>query len=601
MCRRRHCLPPAGAWALLLLGCSAAARAEAPPAGSAVPLAVHDGRCECVLPTEPPDAKYYVILGSLARDAGPYRVQVRTEQVDDPVSVPVQNLAADPAWVRRTAQVHERLARARRDQAGPPSYPGAADPPRRRTFYLFVGDDKFQDPAGYAEVRGDLQAAGRHCQVYLDHDHPDPAALAPTVADIVRTFDEDVFPRAARVFGHAADVDRDGRFTVLLTGWLGKLQAGRVSLGGFVRGSDFYPDLAAPFGNRCDMMYLNTNLRPGPHLRSLLAHEYTHAVVFSEHVFGDYLPGPRREDEEAWLNEGLAHLAEDLHGYGWSNLDYRVSAFLGAPERYQLVVPDYYAAGLWRTPGSRGATYLFLRWCLGRHGDGLPGELVQSNLHGIDNLEAATREPFDELFRQWSAALLLAGSNLGSETAPPFGPRLDPRRPLAGRLLAGPRFAEVAFGGTSHEVRLAGTSAAYLLLHCPAGPRTRLTVTAEAGAELQVSLVRCPDGTARLALRREPGDRLRLTAHDAAVTLDEAAWERLRPAGERPDETSYWEPGAPGKGAVEDWFGNPHLEAGESRLSPPLDLPSGAGDLVFKVTATDAAGHRVTGWDGPNP
>ena len=57
------------------------------------------------------------------------------------------------------------------------------------------------------------------------------------------------------------------------------------------------------------MMYLNVDLRPGPHLRTLLVHEYTHAVVFSEHLFGGYpSEGPARE-EESWLNEGLAHLA----------------------------------------------------------------------------------------------------------------------------------------------------------------------------------------------------------------------------------------------------------------------------------------------------
>jgi hypothetical protein len=557
-----------------------------------------------VLPTSRPDAKYFLILGSLARSAGPYRVSVRTQPVDSPVSLPPNVPDPDPAWARRIRQLHERLAEAGRDRTGSP-YPAAADPPRRRTFYLFIGDGNFQDAAGYVTIQGDLDAAGRHCQVYLDHDHPDPAALRSTVADVVRTFDDEVCPGAERTFGHVLDVDRDGRFTVLLTGRLGGLQGGKVALGGCVRGSDFYADLAAPFGNRCDMMYLNTTLAPGPHLRALLAHEYTHAVVFSEHVFGDYLPGAPREDEEGWLNEGLAHLAEDLHGYGWSNLDYRISAFLSAPGRYQLVVPDYYAAGLWRTPGSRGASYLFLRWCVGRHGEGLPARLVRTNLHGVDNLEVATQERFDDLFRAWSAALLLAGSNLAPEAGPPFGGRLDPRRPLGGRLLAGPRFAEVSLAGDCHDEWLAGTSAAYLLLHSPGGDRTRVTVTAEPATGLQVTLVRCPDRTARVTLRREAGDRpatarLRLTAHDAAVILDGAAWERLLPEGDRPEGTRNRAPGAgaPAARGVEDWFGDPHLESGESRLSPPLDLPEPESGVLFKVTATDAAGHRVTAWEG---
>jgi hypothetical protein len=341
------------------------------------------------------------------------------------------------------------------------------------------------------------------------------------------------------------------------------------------------------------MMYLSAGLRPGPHLRTLLAHEYTHAVVFSEHLFGDYLPDRPRQDEEGWLNEGPAHVVEDLHGYGWTNLDYRVSAFLCGPERYRLVVPDYYGAGLWRDPGSRGATFLFLRWCVARHGTGLAPRLVRTRLHGVENLETATEEHFEDQFRRWSADLLLAGTGLRPVDDPAFGPRLDLRRPLAGWVLAGPRFAELPLAGGDHEASLAGTSVAYLLLHSPAGPRARVRVTADAAAALQVSVVALPDETARLTLRHEPGDRpgtvrLRLTAHDAAVTLGEAAWEpRVPQAGAPPD---------PVHGA-DAWFATRSLRPGETRVSPALAPGEAAGGIVFKVTGTDAAGHHVAAWE----
>src|SRR5262249_57405787 len=140
------------------------------------------------------------------------------------------------------------------------------------------------------------RGGGQACQVYVAGDLA-AAALAPAVQDVIRPFDGDVRPRA---LGEALDVDRDGRFTVLFSGWLARMQGGRVRLGGFVRGSDFYRDLAPPFGNRCDMMYLNADLRPRPFLRTLVAHEYTHAVLFSEHVLRDYLPGAARRDEAGW-------------------------------------------------------------------------------------------------------------------------------------------------------------------------------------------------------------------------------------------------------------------------------------------------------------
>jgi hypothetical protein len=570
---------------LVLLCLAAGARADPFPPDTAVPLAVRDGRCEFVLPTPRPDAKFFLILGSLAQTPGPYRVTVRTEPCPGPAALPLEESPPDENWKRRVQALHARLAAARRNRTPPHEYPPSADPPRQKTFYLFTGEHDFQDTDSYAAVVTGLRGVGRRCLVYVDRDHPDPAALQPTVDYIVHTFDEEVYPRARRSLGQTLDVDRDGRFAVLLTGRLAKLQGGKVALGGFVRGSDFYRDLEVPFGNRCDVMFLNADLKPGPHLRTLLAHEYTHAVIFSEHVFGDYLPGEPAQDEESWLNEGLAHLAEDRHGYGWSNLDYRVSAFLSDPGRYRLVVADYYAAGLWRDPGTRGAAYLFLRGCADRHGADLPARLVQSNLRGVANLEAATREPFADLFRAWSAALLPDGGSYG---------------PLGGRLLCGPRFEEASLAGDAREVQLAGTSAGYLLLHSPRDGCSRVTVTAEPGAWLQVSVVRLPDQAARLSLRAETGDRagtvrLVLTAHDADVTLQDAAWERAAPETGRPEETSY-RPDAPAGATVRAWFGDPRLRAGESRRSAPVTLPRAGGPVLFKVTGTDAAGRRVAAW-----
>ena len=70
-----------------------------------------------------------------------------------------------------------------------------------------------------------------------------------------------------------------------------------------------------------------------------------------------------------------------------------MSAFLSRPERYQLVVEDYYAADLFRSHGNRGSTYLFLRWCVDQFGPDLLPTLVESQLRGVANLEEATGAP----------------------------------------------------------------------------------------------------------------------------------------------------------------------------------------------------------------
>ena len=524
--------PARRGWLIAAALLAAVAPAAEPAPGRVLPLAVRDGRCECVLPTARADDKYLLVVGALGRASGPYRVHIRTEATEDAVSLPVEDAPPDDAWRRRTADLAARQAQARKDRPPFDEYPAADQPPPRRVFHLFVRGRDFHDPDGYVDVPADLRATGRRCQVYVDHAFPHPESLQPTIDDAVHTFDEAVYPEARRRLGRCLDVDRDGRFTLFFSGRLDRL-AGNAALSGFVRSADFYRDLAAPFGNRADMMYLNTDLLPGPYLRTVLAHEYTHAVVCSEHVFGDYLPGVVRQDEESWLGEALAHAAEDLHGFSRANLDYRVSAYLSDPSRYPLVEADYYAAGLWRTHGCRGATYLFLRRCVERDGPDLLARLVQSNLAGTANLEAATGKPFAELFRDWTTATALSA---------------DLHGPYGGRLLCGPRFRQVALDGGRADVDLAGTSAAYVLLHSPVGAEA---VADDRYGRRGGGIASEPDPAAgrdgaRLTLRREPGSRpgvcrLELTAHDGEVTLEDAAWERRTPLVNRPEDTS-WRP-----------------------------------------------------------
>lgn len=561
---------------VVLLSCVAPLAAEGP----AVPLTVRDGRCSWVLSGSRPNVQYCLVVASLAHGAGPYRIRIVTEATAGPGSPAAERPTPDEFWRQQILPTQERLQRARQRQAFI-AYPAAAEPPRERSFHLFQGEQDFHNAESYAEIRARLQAVGKHCQVYVDRDAPGLEPLRAAVADAVRTFDEEVWPQAQRRFGAVLDVDRDGRFTLLFSPRLSRLCNGKVSLGGFVRGSDFHRDLAAPFGNRCDMMFLNAELPAGPHLRTLIAHEFIHAILYSEHLFGDYLPGWPRRDEECWLNEALAHVNEDLHAYGGSNLDYRVSAFLSAPERYSLVVPDYYRAGLFRSHGHRGSSYLFLRWCVARHGVELLERLTRSNLAGIANLEAATGQRFAELFRDWTVELARGK---------------QPSARPSERLLCGPRMVDLP-GCDHRECTVAGTSAAYMLLHSLPDQPVKISVSAEPQAELQVTLIPLPEAAARLSLQvraESAGCRLLLTAHTADVTLEAVAWEKLTPGERRADDTSYRPETA--TATVRAWFGDPQLQAGQTRISEPIELPPGREPVVFKVSALDGAGRRVFAW-----
>jgi hypothetical protein len=231
------------------------------------------------------------------------------------------------------------------------------------------------------------------------YEHVEPRGTpvaSQTVAEIVRFLDETVVPETTAELGRVRDVDGDGRFAIVLSPRLERLQGGRTSLGGFVRASDFRRGVPAPFGNGCDMLMLNSHVEPGARLRDLLRHEYAHAVSVSLRASDPACP-----DEEDWLSEAIAHCME-REG---PNIDHRIRRFASETARYPLIVDDYYRAGLWRCDGCRGATFSFLQWCRERHGPGLLRKLVTQRARGIQNVEAATGREFCDLFRQWTVAL----------------------------------------------------------------------------------------------------------------------------------------------------------------------------------------------------
>ncbi len=460
--------------------------------------------------------------------------------------------------------------------------------------------------ASYRAISSRLRAVGRRVQIYVDA--ADGANVTTdTLRDLVDSFDNHVWPVVAERFGPAADVDGDGRFTILMTHWLSHLADGKVRVDGFVRGADMDRRQPAPFGNRADMMYLNANLAASPHLRTVLAHEYAHAVTFSRKVLGTDATGPvdSAKEEEGWLDEAIAHLIEDELGFSHSNLDYRVSAFLSQPERYRLVVDDYFTADLFRSHGNRGATYLFLRWCVDRYGPRLLDTLIRSPARGIANLEAATGTPFAELFRQWTVTLYRSGLDPKATAAGQYR-ALDLRGEIDDWILAGPRTTTLGAGAPPHTWSTEATAAHFVLIPPSATGTVRVEVAGAPGAELQVTLVPLPSGLARPELIVQPATdadgsvRIRATVQEAGgttVRLGALAWERLVPVAD------IHAPGFRRDGldmlGIASAFGTSALPARGALQSRPIYLPgvrSADGPLVFKALGIDARGRKVAAW-----
>ena len=557
--------------------------------GELVPIEVRHGEAIFQAPSGATSGDLLVVVSALSPNPGPHHVELDARAVDA-VAAPPPLAAEGP--IRRPALAPFRPA--------PDAPVSSRTPPPERYFHMMIRDGDVGSPSNYLAVKGVLRAVGERVQVYVAEQ--DERLVGPDLtADVVSTFDDHVYPVAARSFGLAEDVDNDGRFTILISSWLARLGDGKHAVDGYVRVTDLDESYPAPFGNRCDMMYLSAALRPGPHMRTVMAHEYNHAVMFTRKYLQQKTAGGESIEEEGWLDEGIAHLVEDAHGFGRSNLDHRVSAFLSSPERYRLVVDDYFAADLFRGHGNRGSTYLFLRWCADRCGPAFASTLMGSPLHGIENLEAATGRTFADLYRSWSFDLFMRE----------LRPKVDTRAPAeeapAGeRLLVGPRHADVAVDQGPQTWTMAGTSSRFLVVEGSGAKGVEVRVAAAAAAGLQVSAALLPRDLPKLTLTARAyagadGDlTLRATVREhkgRPVRLVAMGWEPLVPppdpnrSGPRPGRLS----GADLTAAL----GGDSLAGGDSVYSRPIRLTGfgeHSGPIVVKLLGVDAEGRRVTAW-----
>jgi hypothetical protein len=483
-------------------------------------------RLEFVLPGNPQD-RYLLVVASLGDPQRLHRVKIRSDPADSPRPIDAQPLKPWEARSSSRAMYGVNRSGGRKAEGGdrrseiggrkhrrrsvswlsafrlPPSafgFPLSAFGLRLSafrfplsTFHLHVTDGPLDDPRQYAEIKTREICRGRRVAVLLDSAEPLNHRLEQTTREIVRLYERKVLPRTRQLLGPHTDVDGDGRLTILLTPRLGRLQGGRTSLGGLVRPADFRTDVPAPFSSHCDLLFLNANVTPGPRLHALLAHEYAHVVTFSRRA------SAAAAVEDDWLSEGIAHVCEHLHHAGWTNLDHRVARFLESPQQCPLVVANYYESGLWRDDGCRGATFLFLRWCVDQFGEAFLRQLADAEVVGVRNVELASGHTFEDLFRRWCLAVYCAGIRDDVRTAiSPAVPQfhsLTLRGQLGKRRLAGAKADQWRRTDSRRTLAVRGTAAAFVEIRCDSPGSRRFQIRAGGDARLQVTLVRLPDKT----------------------------------------------------------------------------------------------------------
>ena len=340
----------------------------------------------------------------------------------------------------------------------------------------------------YTTTLGTVKYVSTHAIVVSDVNSPPGGFTNADFKSIGDEFDQLIYPTDVGYFGTPTDIDNNGHIFIYYTPAVNKLTpAGTASKSGYVGGFFFAGDMYPPTSAGClssnqgEIFYL---LAPDPNgvngnsfstgfvrqiTRGTVAHEFQHMINS-----GNRFVSPSVVNFEAtWLDEGLAHFAEDAVGRAEAgfadntavgltdinNLDTTITQafFLQnlARAKYYVERPDTTAAIVSHTKAaanlaSRGAEWALVRYVADWFNTGgdprtITRKLVAGPDTGTVNIVKATGVPMDTIlahvlvtlyadhrtftpaaspynYKSYNFRQLVSGTLIGSETAASYLP-----------------------------------------------------------------------------------------------------------------------------------------------------------------------------------
>ena len=319
-----------------------------------------------------------------------------------------------------------------------------AAPPALGSSASFHVLSSFTDGSQYTTDTAVLKYSGTHLLIYVSKNAPAGGFTDGQIAAFGNTFDLDLYAIDVATFGQPSDIDSNGRVIVLLSPIINKLtKASDCTRLGFIAGFfnavDLLPTQYPGKSNGAEIFY---SLVPDPSATvsctqtlarveqltpSTFIHEFQHMISFGQHAILR-----NGNEEDAWLNEGLSHVAEELGSRYYENRfpppTGRTDPDQAFPDSSQgFITGDlsnsyHYLLNTASTDSifkasvsnwgdgdgtleQRGAAWLFLRWLGDQQDSTVYGRLDQTAQTGVPNLEAAAGQPFPTLFGEFSLAL----------------------------------------------------------------------------------------------------------------------------------------------------------------------------------------------------
>jgi len=297
----------------------------------------------------------------------------------------------------------------------------------RRDFQVVRADGEFD------QVTAEVRVISERAILYVEIE-----ALASLPQEDVERFgtlfDDPIHSVDVGVFGATSDVDDNGKVIILFTPSVNRLSTPGSGefVGGFLFGLDLFteaensnaaeifyvmvPDPTGQYGNVQSLNFVRTTVP------AILAHELQHMIHHNQRIIER---GAERTDA-LWLSEALAQMGEHLVGEELQRQgsaeaeDYqkgnwrRANQFLANPADVSLIV----ATGQ-GSLGERGAGWMFVRHLRDQTGsDAVLASLTQTTRTGIDNVEAVTGSPWEDLFSDWIAAVAVEAQLAGGSPLP---------------------------------------------------------------------------------------------------------------------------------------------------------------------------------------
>ncbi|MEE9270515.1 MAG: hypothetical protein V3V49_09675 [Candidatus Krumholzibacteria bacterium] len=391
--------------------------------------------------------------------------------------------------IRRQATDYiERYGKGKRPFDRAPAAPAPA--PTRSFRVLTCTNCSSVDPASFKTVTADLKYdGGKRVLIYADINQPANSFTQADYDAFGMQFDNQIFLTNSTFFGPTTDIDSDNRVAILFTPEVNLLTpAGTTQTQGFISGFFLLNDLApnlVPAGtsNGMEIFYvmvpdpgnefgntfpkgLVTTIIPGT-----LAHELEHMISFGFRLFNF----GSASLQVTWLEEGMAHMAEDLNGFDKSNID-RAGVYLGDPGDVSIIGGD--------TLGQRGGIFLFLRYFGDQLGTGIYKSILQSSCIGRACVQNVTGVDFFDSVADFLATLYLSDRGITADPKYNYS-SFDLQRDFSPLLVAARTIAD---GPISGNVRNAAGDFYSMSAFPPLG--SRFDVTGNLNGRIRVVAIR---------------------------------------------------------------------------------------------------------------